>query len=93
MIEKTCVRVLISGIVQGVGFRWRTKEEASRLGITGWIANRPDGEVEAVFQGTRGSIDEMLLWARQSPPGSKVSGIRLQWREVDAGLRKFQILE
>ena len=93
MKEKTCIRVEISGIVQGVGFRWKAREAALALGIAGWIKNRPDGDVEAVFQGPGSSVDEMIRWARQGPAGAKVIEIKLHPQKIDEELRGFMILK
>ena len=93
LIEKTCIRVEISGIVQGVGFRWKTREAALALGITGWITNRPDGNVETVFQGSRSSVDEMIRWARKGPAGATVIGIKLHRQKFDEELCDFMILK
>ncbi|GAB6281144.1 MAG: acylphosphatase [Thermovirga sp.] len=92
MSERTCIRVIISGTVQGVGFRWRTREVALSLGIVGWIANRPDGSVEAVFQGSRSAVDEMIRWTRTGPPGAKVDGLEIHLHDIDAEIREFYIL-
>lgn len=92
MSETTCIKVLISGIVQGVGFRWRGREKAISLGITGWIANRPDGDVEAVFQGSENSVNDMIRWARKGPPGATVIEIKILRHEFDKELSDFSIL-
>jgi hypothetical protein len=56
------VRVLVSGRVQGVFFRASCAEEARRLGVGGWVRNRPDGRVEAVFEGDQSQVSEMVEW-------------------------------
>jgi acylphosphatase len=61
------VRVVISGRVQGVFFRVETREMARRLGLAGWVRNRADGAVEAVFQGSESSVGEAVAWCRQGP--------------------------
>ena len=67
MPEKA-VRVVIEGRVQGVWFRGWTAEEARRLNIRGWVRNRRDGAVEAVFAGAAADVDEMVAACRQGPP-------------------------
>jgi acylphosphatase len=59
------VRVLVSGDVQGVFFRQSTMEQARIRGVTGWVRNRDDGRVEAVFEGPEGAVDELVAWARE----------------------------
>jgi acylphosphatase len=75
------VRVFIDGRVQGVGFRTRTAREALRLGLTGWIRNLYDGRVEAVFEGPRDAVEEMLAWTRRGPAGSWVDEMTIHDEE------------
>ena len=74
MPEKA-VRVVIEGRVQGVWFRGWPAEEARRLNIRGWVRNRRDGAVEAVFAGAAADVDEMVAACRQGPPMARVSNI------------------
>ncbi len=74
MSEKA-VRVVIEGRVQGVWFRGWTAEEARRLNIRGWIRNRRDGTVEAVFAGAAADVDEIIAACRQGPPMARVTNI------------------
>jgi len=53
-------RVLVSGRVQGVGFRWAVEDEARIRGVTGWVRNLPDGRLEAVFEGDEESVQRMV---------------------------------
>jgi acylphosphatase len=62
----------ITGIVQGVGFRFALQHEADRRGITGWVRNRSDGSVEAVIQGSAEAVEAITAWARRGPPASRV---------------------
>lgn len=73
MIETKHLR--ITGKVQGVGFRAALYREAVRLNVTGWVRNREDGTVEAVIQGPKKSVAEMLAWAHRGPPGARVDNI------------------
>lgn len=54
--------VFVTGRVQGVGFRYSTVDTASQLGLTGWVRNLPDGRVEAVFEGVRDIVEDMVRW-------------------------------
>jgi len=66
------VRVQISGRVQGVWFRGWAQQEATRLGLSGWIRNHADGYVEALFSGTEDSVDQMIELCWQGPGLAKV---------------------
>jgi acylphosphatase len=70
-----CVRVRISGRVQGVFFRASCARLAEELGLSGWVRNRPDGDLEAVFQGTDEAVDDMIGWCREGPPHARVAGV------------------
>ena len=65
-------RLLIRGVVQGVGFRYSMLAQARLLGITGWVRNRRDGRVEAVVAGDPGQVEAMLAWSHIGPAGSSV---------------------
>jgi len=67
------VRVVIEGRVQGVGFRAWTEYEALSRGLRGWVRNRRDGSVEAVFAGDEGAVDAMVAACRQGPRAAKVT--------------------
>lgn len=66
------VHVAISGQVQGVGFRYHTKQVSERLGLTGWVRNRADGAVEAEVEGDETSVGELLTWLASGPAGAHV---------------------
>ncbi|MGA7180156.1 MAG: acylphosphatase [Thiobacillaceae bacterium] len=70
-----CLRLLISGRVQGVWFRESMRQEADRLGATGWVRNLPDGRVEAIVCGKQDGIEAILAWARNGPPLARVSSV------------------
>tara|TARA_E500000305_G_scaffold24185_2_gene18257 strand:- start:1626 stop:1922 length:297 start_codon:yes stop_codon:yes gene_type:complete len=74
-IPRTTIRVVISGRVQGVWYRGWTVSEASAAGLDGWVRNRSDGTVEAVFSGSSESVDAMIEACRTGPPAAKVTGI------------------
>jgi len=68
-------RLIISGLVQGVGFRYHMVRAALRLGITGWVRNRHDGSVEAVICGDTDAIAAMIHWSREGPPAARVERV------------------
>ncbi len=76
--DKTIVRVRISGRVQGVWYRGWTVREATRLNLNGWVRNRADGSVEAVFSGTADTVDKMLQSCWKGPSGAQVETINVE---------------
>ncbi len=70
------LHVLVSGRVQGVGFRWATEAKAFELGLNGWVRNLPDGRVEAEFEGTPAALDAMETWCWQGPRMALVDSVK-----------------
>jgi acylphosphatase len=68
-------RVLISGRVQGVFFRDTCRRMAREHGVTGWVRNLPDGQVEAVFEGRPQDVDRLVAWARRGPSHAVVADV------------------
>lgn len=69
--------MVITGRVQGVGFRASCQHAAVALGLTGWVRNRWDGTVEALFEGPEAKVDAMLMWCYQGPPMADVMGVEI----------------
>jgi acylphosphatase len=84
------VRATVSGRVQGVFYRDSCRAQARRLGVRGWVRNRPDGSVEVVAEGPRERVEQLLAWCRQGPPSARVTGISVT-DEVPAAERPFRI--
>ncbi|MEJ2201706.1 MAG: acylphosphatase [Desulfuromonadaceae bacterium] len=84
-------RVRFKGRVQGVGFRYFTQAEATRNGLKGWVRNRPNGEVEAVFEGSKSAIQRTLESCRQGPPGAMVEDMRIDWEKFQDDFLLFEI--
>jgi len=76
-MERIARHLIITGRVQGVGFRFYTQRKARELGITGWVRNRRDGAVEAMVQGSSGAVEAMIAWARRGPPSAVVAEVRV----------------
>lgn len=90
--------VLISGFVQGVGFRQFVKREAIKLGLTGWVGNTKDNKVEAVFQPSAGSgregeekIKEMIELCKKGPFLAEVEDIKIEWEETKQEYESFKV--
>ncbi|MGC9371684.1 MAG: acylphosphatase [Thermovirgaceae bacterium] len=83
--------VRISGIVQGVGFRWRALQKAEELDLKGWIRNRPDGDVDAVLQGNIEKIKTMIGWMERGPSNALVRNIEVEWKKGEKLYEDFII--
>jgi len=92
MVESNPVRVhlLISGQVQGVGFRAKTQRQAETLGVSGWVANLPDGRVEVVIEGQAALVEQLVDWCRSGPAHATVIDVQLD-QESPAGESSFSI--
>jgi acylphosphatase len=84
-------RFLLSGRVQGVGFRWFVQELAVREGAAGWVRNRPDGRVEALLQGEAEAVLRAERQIRRGPPASTVADVQAFDEPVSDRLRAFEI--
>lgn len=84
------VHLLIFGEVTGVGFRFYTVRIARELGLTGWIRNTENREVEIVAEGEKGKLENLITWAHQGPPLAKVREIEVEWEEA-TGFSGFEV--
>ena len=83
-------RVVVDGYVQGVFFRDSCQREAARVGVAGWVRNRNDGAVEAVFEGADDAVDAMVRWCRTGPPRARVERVQVV-DEGPEGLTRFTV--
>ena len=81
MIETIRKRVVVTGRVQGVWFRQSMQQEAIALGVSGWVRNRPDGSVEAVFEGPSMLVDAAVDWATHGPERAAVDHVTVSVEE------------
>jgi acylphosphatase len=88
--EIVAYRVVIEGRVQGVWFRAETAQEAARLGVRGWVANRDDGAVEAVVEGPTSAVEEILAWCHHGPPRAVVTQVTAR-SVTPSGARRFEV--
>lgn len=68
-------RLLIEGLVQGVGYRYAFSDQAEALGLRGWVRNRADGSVEACVHGAPAAIEKIVEWAHKGPPAARVQRV------------------
>ena len=83
-------RVVVHGDVQGVFFRDTTRREAERRDVAGWVANRPDGSVEAVFEGPEAAVSELVGFCERGPSGASVERVESAAEEPE-GLSGFEV--
>jgi acylphosphatase len=83
-------RVVISGRVQGVFFRDSARRRAEAAGVAGWVANRADGAVEAVFEGEPAPVDELVEFCRRGPSRAEVASVEVEEEEPE-GLTGFEV--
>ena len=69
--------LVISGRVQGVGYRYYMQRKAREMGVAGWVRNRSDGTVEAVVHGNPEQVNAIVAWARRGPPSAVVAEVRV----------------
>lgn len=91
-MELSRVHIFVSGIVQGVGFRATTSSMARELGLTGWVRNLPDGRVEAVFEGEKEKIEEILERIKKGSFFIRVDKVEVAWEEYKGEFDKFEII-
>jgi acylphosphatase len=70
--------LLVSGRVQGVGFRYSCREAAEALGVVGWVRNLPDGRVELFVEGEPSAVERFVEWCQRGPPGARVDDLRTE---------------
>jgi acylphosphatase len=91
MKEKTRRRVVVHGRVQGVYFRGSTVDRAREVGVQGWVRNRPDGTVEAVFEGSEEQVVEMVRYCGEGPRWARVERLE-EFEETPEGLGGFGVV-
>jgi len=91
MSAKKRVKLLISGRVQGVGFRFNTKRKAKKLGVKGWVKNLDNGKVKAVAEGKEKDLEKLIEWAKKGPFTAKVTDINIEFDNYKGEFNRFKI--
>jgi acylphosphatase len=81
----------VTGMVQGVNFRWHTQRRAAELGLAGWVRNRSDGAVELIAEGERDALERLLDAVRAGSPESFVENVDAQWSTPTGEFHRFEI--
>ncbi len=92
MEDNVRAHVVITGRVQGVGFRYDTQGAARRIGVYGWVRNRRDGSVEGVFEGEKERVNRMLDWCRQGSALARVDHVGIEWGPFSGEYTAFNIV-
>ncbi|MFA7535040.1 MAG: acylphosphatase [Desulfuromonadales bacterium] len=83
--------VRIRGRVQGVSFRYYTSRTAEQHAVGGWVRNLPNGDVEAVFEGSESAVRQVVEWCRQGPDAARVDEISIDWEEARGEFDSFRV--
>jgi acylphosphatase len=89
--DRARLHLVISGRVQGVGFRFSAYDEAKDLAVAGWVRNLPNGDVEILAEGSRGNLQMLAAWAHHGPPSAHVTQVREDWSESTGEFSEFRI--
>ncbi len=87
------VEIVVKGLVQGVSFRVYTRRKASSLGLTGYVRNLSNGDVEVVAEGKRNQLLQLIKWLRKSgSPASNVTDVIIEWSEKVTNYTSFRVV-
>lgn len=90
-VSKKRAHVFVRGRVQGVFFRANTRKEARKKGLAGWVKNLPDGRVEAVIEGEKAKVEELVSWMREGPRMARVEEVEVTFEEAKNEFDGFRI--
>jgi acylphosphatase len=90
VVELERRHVFVYGFVQGVGFRFAVERAARSRGVSGWVRNRPDGSVEAVFEGELEAVEALVGFCRRGPRGAEVERVEIEAESAE-GLSGFRV--
>jgi len=93
MSEKARISMIISGRVQGVFFRYKTQQEAQKLGLTGWVRNLDGGQVEVLAEGAKDKLEELAEWTKRGSRQAQVEKVEIKWLAYEGEFKEFIIKE
>lgn len=91
MEEKIKAHIFVSGLVQGVFFRANTVQKARELELKGWVKNLPDGRVEAIFEGEKKNVREMIEWAKRGPANARIDDFEADFEKYTGEFDNFEV--
>ncbi|MCL6429369.1 MAG: acylphosphatase [Anaerolineae bacterium] len=89
--DRVRLRAVVHGTVQGVNFRYYTRQQARRLGLTGYVRNRGDGTVEVLAEGPRRAVEELYAWLQVGPPMAEVTAVDAVWQPPTDECKSFEV--
>lgn len=90
-MSSVAAELVVSGIVQGVGYRYYCFRKAKELGITGQVSNQPDGSVRVWAEGDRSAIEALIVELKIGPSSAEVRDVAIEWRDVTGAYASFNI--
>jgi len=90
-MDRVRARVIVEGRVQGVFFRHHTEEMAFNLDVKGWVKNRRDGSVEALFEGEKEKVDQIIQWCHRGPSEARVTKVHTTWENYTGEFDDFSV--
>jgi acylphosphatase len=90
-MTKVRAHIFVSGLVQGVFFRQKTKQMAESREVGGWVRNLDDGRVEAVFEGEETDVQALVDFCRRGPSGAKVSDVKVAFEKFLGEFKNFKV--
>lgn len=91
MAESTAFKAIVRGTVQGVGFRYFTMRQAQKLGVTGYVRNLPNGDVEVCAEGDQETLSSLLAAVKRGPLGAYVQDVNVDWQNASEQYPDFRI--
>ncbi len=91
-LKLSCVKITVSGRVQGVGYRYFIAKIATSLDLGGWAKNLFNGDVEIIAEGRHEFLEELVKKAKEGPHGSRVESCKIEWLDFNKKYDKFEIL-
>jgi acylphosphatase len=91
MAEQARLHAFVHGLVQGVNFRWHTRQHALHLGVIGYVRNCADGSVEVVAEGKREAVQDLLNWLHEGPTHALVERVEANWKTAIEQLASFEV--
>lgn len=88
---KIRANVTVRGLVQGVNFRYYTRQKAEGLNVTGWVKNLPDGSVRGCFEGEEEDVNALVGWCRTGPKSARVDAVEVEGTQCTGEFSSFEI--